>query len=109
MTRERFQKIFYDKEKLCIMLNLRINGWAHSSLAILYGIDISSIRHQCDKYEVMPLEVVYTIERIGNDALSKMPLRKEPEWEEWEGKKYAVGKTYAEYLKDAGYPPNKKW
>lgn len=120
MAREHYIKIFYNKPLLYRLVNLRINGYAYSSLAGIFGVDISSVRHQCDKYELMPVEDIYTIERLITHVLNNLSgvnsveriasdiLRQtqiaEPIWEEERGHRYSIGKTYAEYLAEARYP-----
>lgn len=96
------KKIFQDKQKLYSLVNLRINGYAHTSLAVIFSCDISSIRAQCDKYGIIPQGEVYTIERLVKDILPQFaPL--ETKWRVIDGKRYALGKTYEEYFEQQ-YP-----
>lgn len=89
------KKIFLDKSKLYEMLNLRRSGYALTTLAIMYDCDISSIRYQCDKFYVQPIDETYTLERIISQVLPK------PEpvtYKVVNNERINLGKSYAEYL-----------
>lgn len=126
MARMPFHKLFYDKQKLYTLVNLRRNGYAYTSLALIFKCDVSSVRHQCDKYMVVPEEEIYTIERIATEVITDLsgfttaeritahvlrqlkPYVSQPvRWEEADGTRYAMGKSYQEYLAEAGYPHRK--
>lgn len=97
-------KIFQDKDKLLEMLNLRIDGCSISFLAAYYHCDKSSIRFQCDKYNVEPSdEKVYAVDRILVQTFPKVVGY----WKEVNGERVNVGKSYKEYLQEANakYPP----
>jgi hypothetical protein len=97
------KKLFLDKDRLYKMINLRMNGYAYTTLAGIFHCDISSVRHQCKKYEIQPVEPIYSLERIVSDILEETEPN-EIEWEIMYGEKISKGKTYEEYLAAAGYP-----
>ena len=96
-------KLFLDKSRLYMMVNLRINGFALTTLAKIFGCDVSSIRHQCKKYEIYPVEDTYNMERIAYEVIINTKMGN-IEWESMYGHKISKGKTYEEYLALAGYP-----
>ncbi len=55
---------FKDRLKLTEMLNLRLNGYSVYSLGYLYNCNRKSIEFQCNKYDVVPVDQVYRIERL---------------------------------------------
>lgn len=67
-------KLFLNKPKLSQMLELRLNGYALTSLAILFNCDRSSIAYQCDKFHARPLDQVVTFERILKQVLPKKEI-----------------------------------
>ena len=93
--RKNDKKLFLNKESLYTMINLRINGFAISSLALLFNCDPSSIRNQCDRYEIVPLDDIYTIERIIHKTF---PKPSESRWKIVDGERINLGKSYKEYL-----------
>lgn len=101
------KKIFIDQDKLYQLVNLRFGGYSISSLAYIFSCDPSSIRNQCDKYNVVPLEGVYTIERLASSI-----LHEESEDSIWasdeNGIVYNKGRTYQEYLDLSRYPHIKR-
>lgn len=93
--RKNDKKIFLDKVKLTQLLNLRLNGFALTSLAYLFNCDVMSVWHQCKKYQIEPLEDVYTIERIIKAVIPKpQPLT----YRVINGEKINIGKNYADYI-----------
>lgn len=88
MTREPYKKIFSDKKLLDMMFSLRIKGWSYPSLAMIFGVDYSSIYHECEKFH---------IKKMGNNNLNMKLILKEL------GVKAPKLKTYEDYLKEAGY------
>lgn len=92
------KKIFLDRDKLTQMLNLRINGFATTSLSVIFGVNRSSIENQCDKYWVKPLDEVITIERIVSNVL---PPPKKSHWIVVDGERINQGKSYREYLEES--------
>lgn len=94
--RKNDRKIFLNKPLLYEMLNLRLSGWALTSLAFYYGCDFTSIKYQCIKYQVEPIEDVYTIERMIRQIIPKsLPLS----YKIVNGEKINLGKSYKEYCK----------
>ena len=59
---------------------------------------------------ISPEGEVYSFERIANNVIKSLqpqqPSEKDIKWEIADGTRYAVGKSYQEYLK-AHYPPRK--
>lgn len=97
-------KIFQDREKLAEMLDLRLGGYSISALATLFKCDKSSIRYQCDKYNVEPpYKEVYAVERIASQVTSSAIGN----WKIINGERVNMGKSYKEYLQEVGfkYPP----
>lgn len=89
------KKLFTDKSKLYRMVNLRITGWAQSSLAVLFSCDRSSLIAQCDKYGIKPWEDTYSVERIVTDAIPK----KTSVWKMKDGEMINMGRDYKDYFK----------
>lgn len=88
-------KIFKDKSKLYQITNLRINGYALTSLAFLFGCDRSSLGYHFEKYQIVPLVPVHTIERI---AVKAFPIQPKSVWKEVNGVRYNLGRSYKDYL-----------
>jgi hypothetical protein len=76
--------VFNDKKKLEEMLNLRKAGWTYQSLAMIYGVDHSSIYGQCKKYGIpkSPVNINLNISSI----LVLLEIRSKP------------AKSYSDYL-----------
>lgn len=92
------RKIFLNKQKLWEMLNLRMNGYAISTLAIIYHCDMKAIRYQCDKYKITPPDnELYAVERIVSKTISKSIGN----WKFINGERINIGKSYKEYLEEA--------
>lgn len=85
--------IFKDNKKLVQMLNLRRCGYSTTFLAAIYGCDHTSILFQCNKFNVEPMNDVYSLEQILRQIL--------PTFKYQGGERINVGKSYAEYLKEA--------
>lgn len=64
--------LFKDQKKLTKMLNLRLNGYSIRSLAVIYGCDRTSIKAQCQKYDIAPVYDTYSIVRILAPLLPKV-------------------------------------
>src|SRR5260221_11247967 len=93
--RQGDKKTFIQKNKLYAMLNLRLNGLAMSSLALLFGVDRSSIAYQCEKYQIGPQDdSIYTIERIISQIIPKQNIQ----YKIVNGEKINLGKSYKDYL-----------
>lgn len=94
---------FSDRDLLIEAVNLRINGWALSSLALLYTVDKSSLRGQFKKYRVRPKTDVYIVERIVMKPISQQAFEMN-KWKIVDGEKVSRGKTYEDYMRE---PQNK--
>lgn len=81
-----YQKVFNDKRRLNTMFEMRRQGFSLLSLALIFGVDHSSIHHLCKKYNVSksPQELEFSLKHII--SLNKVFVR--------------VPKSYAEYLRD---------
>lgn len=92
MTRTPFKKVFSDPEKLARMLALRAKGWSYVSLGDLYGVDYTSIYHNCKVHKV-------TIQRHANpfSVVAIVTTVVKP--------KHTM--SYEDYFKKAY--PNRKW
>lgn len=92
IPRTPFKKVFADKAKMSRMLALRKQGWSYLSLADLYGVDFSSIYHQCKLHNVVVLHKgsIFSINTIVATVVKP---------------KHAL--CYEDYLKKAY--PNRKW
>lgn len=103
------KKLFKDKEKLYIAVNLRISGWAFTSIALHLNCHRTSLESQFKKYDIKPLsESTYTIERIASNVLKS---RENPEARKWmiaEGDRVSVRKSYADYLTETSQYPHRK-
>lgn len=89
-------KLFKDKQKLYKMVNLRRNGWAFTSLELIFGCSRISIQDQCKKYQIYPLNEVFTIERIISKSFPKADPN-ERKWAMIGDNKVCLGRTYKEY------------
>lgn len=85
--RRPFTKPFRNKNRLITMLSMRENGWSYTGLALVYGVDHSSIYHECKKFNVgrKSESVDFSIKSI----LSGLEIRVPQE------------RTYAEYLEES--------
>lgn len=96
------KKLFSDKHLLATMLTLRTQGWATTSLSLLFSCDRDSIEKWCERYEAHPGGQVYTIERIAKVALKPLTDTK---WKIRDGEKVHKGFSYNDYL--SKYPHRK--
>ena len=87
-------KIFRDRKTLDRLVNLRINGYAVSTLSIMFKCDKHSIRDQLDKYHIEPWTQIYSIERIVSEVL---PEPKESVWVMKGDYKFNRGHNYSDY------------
>lgn len=94
--RSPFKIIFDDKKKLHEMLELRKKGWTYISLGTLYGVDYSSIYHECKKFHVEPPIKATRLNKAGINLSTGYILK-------IVGLKPKRIKSYADYLRDAGY------
>lgn len=90
-------KVFNNKQKLYQMTNLRLNGWAFTSLGVLFDCTRVAVQKQCEKYQIFPINQVITIERVVSNALPK-PDPNERRWVKIGNNKVCMGRTYKEYL-----------
>ena len=95
-------KLFSDRDRLCQLVNLRLNGYASTSLAIIFNCHRSSVESQLQRYGILPLDTIYTIERIAANVLYHL-VPPEPKWEEVDGARFSKGKSYADYLKESQF------
>jgi len=86
---------FSNKNTLEEMVQLRRHGVAISSLAIIYGVDNSTIRWHLRRYYITNPNEVYSIERI---VAKLLPSNSQPQWKVINGERINLGKSYKEYL-----------
>lgn len=113
--RKNDKKIFLDKPTLYRMLNLRKTGLTVTTLAIMFNCDYSSIRAQCDKYGIEPLEevwperitggMVYGIERIIAEIIPH--YQTQTNYKVVNGERINLGKSYAEYIAESKKYPQR--
>ncbi len=86
-----YKKLFNDKEKLDLLINLRLEGYSISSLATIFHCDKVAIRHQCDKYGIYPQDMhnpwmnSFSVSSVVASVLGVKP------------------RSYKDYLAKAGY------
>lgn len=96
--RKNDKKVFLDTEKLLRMIALRRAGYATTTLAIIFGVDRSSIEYHCQRFSLKPEVQVYSLERIISDVLTTLNPQTEPTFKIVNGEKINLGKSYAEYM-----------
>lgn len=79
-----YQKVFKDEHKLERMLHMRQDGWTFESLAIIFGVDHSSIYKACKVHKVKPSTTLISLDFSELLLLTGFIPRKE--------------KTYKDYL-----------
>lgn len=91
------QNRIFDKQKLYLLVNYRLSGFAISTLSIIFSCDKSSIRHQLHKYSIpSPSRTsVYAIECIISPIIYR---HQSSEWDYIEGMRVNAGSNYADYL-----------
>lgn len=96
------KKVFLDKEKLYLLINYRLSGFAISTLATIFSVDKSSVRYQLHRFSIPrpPKTNVYSVEFIVSPIISKY---QPSEWGVIEGVKVNPGSNYADYLKRASH------
>jgi hypothetical protein len=87
-------KLFLRKEKLYLLVNLRRTGHTYKSIALFFNCDYSSVKFQCRKYHIEPLDEVYGVQAI----LESIPLPRQHEVREIDGERINVGRSYKDYL-----------
>jgi hypothetical protein len=60
------------------------------------------VESQLHRYGILPLDSIYTIERLASDVLYHL-IPPEPKWEELDGMRFSKGKSYKDYLKESQY------
>lgn len=93
-------KLFSEKPLLYQVVALRLNGYATTSLAILFNCHRSSVESQLERYAIAPMGQIYAIERIASHALFQL-VPPEPKWEDDDGEQISKGKTYKQYLEES--------
>lgn len=86
-------KLFLRKEKLYLLVNLRRTGHTYKSIALFFNCDYSSVKFQCQKYHIEPIDDVLGVQAI----LESFPASQE-KTREVEGKRINVGRNYKDYL-----------
>lgn len=84
-----YKKIFQDPNKILIMSELRQKGWGYTALAMVFGVDHSSIYHECKKFNIPKGKehIEFGIRTILDTLHIEV---KRP-------------KMYADYLRESGY------
>lgn len=97
------KKIFNEKPLLYRLINMRLNGFAYTSLATYFKCDRDSVEKQCRKYDIdKGLEEVFNIERMVSNILPEIP---EERFMVIDGFKICKGKSYKDYVNN--YPHSK--
>ncbi len=89
--------IFRNKEKLYLLINYRLSGFAISTLSLIFSVDKSSIRYQLHKFLIPnpPRREVYAIEYIVCPVIEK---HQGSEWDYIEGMRVNAGSDYKDYV-----------
>ncbi len=87
----RFDEFKFDRKKIDLLLNLRMNGWSYNSLSYFFGTTRPAIRYQCEKYGVIITERGISIPFFFEEK-SNM-------WVYKDGEVVNKGRTYKDYLK----------
>lgn len=105
--RQGDKKLFKDKVKLYQLINLRLNGMALSSLALMFSCDRDSVTKQIVKYGVIPSHIyglenldipeIFTIERIITQVI---PVNF-ANYKVVNGERINLGKSYKEYVAES--------
>lgn len=77
------------------MLNLRLIGLSLTSLAGIYGVDWTTIRHHTQHFNIPKPAEVYNLEGIIAQAIPKAPKLT---YKIVNGERINLGKSYREYL-----------
>lgn len=94
-------KVLHDKMALQQMLNLRLLGLSLTSLAALYGVDWTSIRHHTRSYKLPKPKAPINLLAIIGQALPKpKPLT----YKLVNGQRINLGKSYKDYVAANSYP-----
>ncbi len=96
-------KVLHNKAKLYQMLNLRLMGFSLTSLAAIYGVDWTSIRHHTRYYQIpRPINTINLFAIVSQAIPKQEPLT----YKIVNGERINLGKSYKDYLQ-AQYPHNK--
>ena len=89
------KRIFDNKPLLYEMINLRLNGWAYTSLALYFNCDTGTIENQCKKYDIdKATDDIFSIERIISKTIPPI----EDNFIEIDGYRICKGHDYSYYL-----------
>lgn len=77
------------------MVNLRLAGLSLISLAAIYGVDWTSVRHHVKYNKIPKPKEVYSLERIIAQAIPQAPKLT---YKIVNGERINLGKSYKEYL-----------
>lgn len=99
--------IFRNKEKLYLLINYRLSGFAISTLSIIFCVDKSSVRYQLHKFAIPnpSRKEVYSIEYIIDPVISKY---QGSEWDYIEGMRVNAGSDYKDYIARSKLSPLRK-
>ena len=90
----KFSEFKLSRGAINLILNLRLIGWSYNSLASFFGVSRQAARYQCHKYGI-------EYEGYGMRIPNLSTAQKIDKWRHIDGEKINVGKSYAEYLKEA--------
>jgi len=93
--------IFNNPATLLQMIALRRAGYATTTLAIMFGVDRSSIEYHCQRFSLKPDRQIYSLERIIADVLIALNPPADPRFKIVNGERINLGKTYAEYMAES--------
>lgn len=85
-TERTFTMVFKDRTKLIKMLHMRRCGWTMESLAVIFGVDHSSIYKACKIHNVHPMTGLVSIDLSSLIMLTGYQPRKV--------------KTYQDYIEE---------
>lgn len=77
-----FSKVFRDKTKLVKMLHMRRCGWTFKGLAVVFGVDYSSIYKACKIHGVVPLTRLIPFDLSNVFILTGFTPRREKSYRE---------------------------
>ena len=86
--------LFTNPDKVTLLVNLRLNGWSLPSLATYLNCDKSSLRHWLNKYQIEPLEAVFSPVDIAVITVNN-------NIEVINGVRVNMGHSYKQYLRTA--------
>ena len=80
------RKKFLNQALLTEMLNLRRNGFSYNILAVMFGVDRTSLSFHCDRYEIKPEEVI----NFKGIVSTFLPKPEAPKWKIVNGDRYCI-------------------